>query len=143
MNGLSSISSWGGEQKPLMEYVYGAIDSKIDFVELNTRKLMAKFSRKELPQLEGSHRTDAIQIQPSMADLNPTQDDSDKIFSHLEELSRKITMLENMKFSLREHNTKSIMKLLDDDKFMNCDEDALNEALDLQENAYDLHEGKM
>ena len=136
MNGLSSISSWGGEQKPLMEYVYGAIDSKIDFVELNTRKLLAKFSRKELPVREGSHRSDAIQIQPIEADLTTTSNENDKIFSHLEELSRKITVLENMKYSLREHNTTSIMRLLDDDNFMTCDEDALNEALDLHEDAF-------
>ena len=143
MNGLSSISSWGGEQKPLMEYVYGAIDSKIDFVELNTRKLLAKFSRKELPVLEGSHRSDALQILPSEADLTTNSNENDKIFSHLEELSRKITVLENMKYSLREHNTTSIMRLLDDDNFMKCDEDALNEALDLHQDAYNFHGEKL
>lgn len=143
MNGLSSISSWEGEQKPLMDYVYGAIDSKIDFVELNTRKLMAKFSRKDIPQIEGSHRTDAVQVLPSMADLARINNENDAIFSHLEELSRKITVLENMKYSLREHNTTSIMRLLDDDNFMKCDEEALNEALDLREDAYNFHEGKM
>ena len=136
MNGLSSISSWGGEQKPLMEYVYGAIDSKIDFVELNTRKLLAKLSRKEPAQLQGMHRTDAVQTLPSSADLNLTNNENDSFFTHLEELSRKITMLENMKFSLREHNATSIMQLLDDDKFMKFDDLALNQALE-------LHEGKM
>ena len=136
MNGLSSISSWGGEQKPLLAYVYGAIDSKIDFVELNTRKLLAKLSRKETTQTQGMHRTDAIQSLPSSADLSATSTENDTFFTHLEELSRKITMLENMKFSLREHNATSIMQLLDDDKFMKFDELALNEALE-------LHEGKM
>ena len=104
MNGLSSISSWGGEQKPVLAYVYGAIDSKIDFVELNTRKLLAKFSRKETPQVQGMHRTDAVQNLPSSADLNVINNENDTFFTHLEELSRTITMLENMKFSLREHN---------------------------------------
>ena len=136
MNGLSSISSWGGEQKPLLAYVYGAIDSKIDFVELNTRKLLAKFSRKETPQVQGMHRTDAVQNLPSSADLNVINNENDTFFTHLEELSRTITMLENMKFSLREHNATSIMQLLDDDKFMKFDDLALNEALH-------LHEGKM
>jgi hypothetical protein len=136
MNGLSSISSWGGEQKPLLAYVYGAIDSKIDFVELNTRKLLAKFSRKETTQVQGMHRTDAVQNLPSSADLNVTNNENDTFFTHLEELSRTITMLENMKFSLREHNATSIMELLDDDKFMEFDDLALNEALH-------LHEGKM
>jgi hypothetical protein len=136
MNGLSSISSWGGEQKPLLAYVYGAIDSKIDFVELNTRKLLAKFSRKETTQVQGMHRTDAVQNLPSSADLNATSNENDTFFTHLEELSRTITMLENMKFSLREHNATSIMELLDDDKFMKFDDLALNEALH-------LHEGKM
>jgi hypothetical protein len=136
MNGLSSISSWGGEQKPLLAYVYGAIDSKIDFVELNTRKLLAKFSRKETTQVQGMHRTDAVQNLPSSADLNANGNENDTFFTHLEELSRTITMLENMKFSLREHNATSIMQLLDDDKFMKFDDLALNEALH-------LHEGKM
>jgi hypothetical protein len=136
MNGLSSISSWGGEQKPLLAYVYGAIDSKIDFVELNTRKLLAKFSRKETTQVQGMHRTDAVQNLPSSADLNAANNENDTFFTHLEELSRTITMLENMKFSLREHNATSIMELLDDDKFMKFDDLALNEALH-------LHEGKM
>jgi hypothetical protein len=45
-------------------------------------------------------------------------------------------MLENMKFSLREHNATSIMQLLDDDKFMKFDDLAFTEALE-------LHEGKM
>ena len=136
MNGLSSISSWGGEQKPLLAYVYGAIDSKIDFVELNTRKLLAKFSRKETTQVQGMHRTDAVQNLPTSADLNAASNENDTFFTHLEELSRTITMLENMKFSLREHNATSIMELLDDDKFMKFDDLALNEALH-------LHEGKM
>lgn len=136
MNGLSSISSWGGEQKPLLAYVYGAIDSKIDFVELNTRKLLAKFSRKETTQVQGMHRTDAVQNLPSSADLTATYNENDTFFTHLEQLSRTITMLENMKFSLREHNATSIMELLDDDKFMKFDDLALNEALH-------LHEGKM
>jgi hypothetical protein len=137
MNGLSStISSWGGEQKPLLECVYGAIDSKIDFVELNTRKLLAKFSRRETAPVQGMHRTDSIQVLPSSADLNTTNNENDTFFTHLEELSRKITMLENMKFSLREHNATSIMQLLDDDKFMKFDDLALNQALE-------LHEGKM
>jgi hypothetical protein len=48
-----------------------------------------------------------------------------------------------MKYSLREHNTTSIMRLLDDDNFMKCDEDTLNEALDLQENAYNFHGEKL
>jgi Tfp pilus assembly protein PilO len=136
MNGLSSISSWGGEQKPLLAYVYGAIDSKIDFVELNTRKLLAKLSRKETTQVQGMHRTDAVQNLPTSADMSANFNENDNFFTHLEELSRKITMLENMKFSLREHNATSIMQLLDDDKFMKFDDLALNEALD-------LHEGKM
>ena len=127
MNGLSSVSSWGGEQKQLLAYVYGAIDSKIDFVELNTRKLLAKFSRKEAP-VQGEHRTDAVQVLPAMADNN----ENDKIFTYLEQLSRTITMLENMKYSLREHNATSIMQLLDDDKFMNFDDSTLNEVLDLK-----------
>jgi hypothetical protein len=131
MNGLSSISSWGGEQKPLLAYVYGAIDSKIDFVELNTRKLLAKFSRKEAP-VQGEHRTDALQVSPAMADNS----ENDKIFTYLEQLSRTITMLENMKYSLREHNATSIMQLLDDDKFMNFDDSTLNEVLDLKNDIF-------
>ena len=126
-----------------MEYVYGAIDSKIDFVELNTRKLLAKFSRKEVLVLEGSHCSDALQTRPSEADLTTTSNENDKFFSHLEELSRKITVLENMKYSLREHNTTSIMRLLDDDNFMKYDEDALNEALNVHQDAYNFHGEKM
>ncbi len=136
MNGLISISSWGGEQKPLLAYVYGAIDSKIDFAELNTRKLLAKFSRKETTQSQGTHRTDTVLVVPSEADANAIHNENDTFFTHLEELSRKITMLENMKFSLREHNATSIMELLSDDTFMKYDDTALNYALE-------YHEGKM
>jgi hypothetical protein len=136
MNGLLSISSWGGEQKPLLAYVYGAIDSKIDFVELNTRKMLAKLSRKETTPSQGTHRTDTVQTLPSAADLAVVSNENDTFFNHLEEMSRKITMLENMKFSLREHNATSIMELLNDDKFMKFDDLALNQALE-------YHEGKM
>jgi hypothetical protein len=136
MNGLISISSWGGEQKPLVAYIYGAIDSKIDFAELNTRKLLAKFSRKETTQAQGTHRTDAVQILPSEAEMNVANNENDRFFTHLEDLSRTITMLENMKFSLREHNAKSIMELLNDDKFKKYDDTQLNYALE-------CHEGKM
>jgi hypothetical protein len=136
MNGLISISSWGGEQKPLLAYVYGAIDSKIDFTELNTRKLLAKLSRKETTQAQGTHRTDAVQTLPSEAEMNSSTNENDCFFTHLEEMSRTITMLENMKFSLREHNAKSIMELLNDDKFKKYDDTELNYALE-------YHEGKM
>jgi hypothetical protein len=137
MNGLSTISSWGGEQKPLLEYVYGAIDSKIDFIELNTRKLLAKLSRKETTQVQGTHQSDAVLVPPSSADAYVnTNNENDTFFTEVEALSRTMTMLENMKFSLREHNLASIMELLDDNKFMRYDDSALNEALD-------VHEGKM
>ena len=78
-----------------------------------------------------------------MADLTTTSYENDQFFTHLEELSRKITMLENMKYSLREHNATSIMQLLDDDNFMKYDEWALNEAFHLHEEMLDLHEGKL
>ena len=136
MNGLSTISSWGGEQKPLLEYVYGAIDSKIDFIELNTRKLLAKFSRKETTGVQGTHQSDAVLVPPSSADANVNNNETDTIFTEVEELSRTMTMLENMKFSLREHNLASIMDLLDDNKFLRYDNSSLSEALD-------VHEGKM
>ena len=59
MNGLTttvSLSSWG-EQKTLKVFVCEIIDSKLDFIELKTRRLLDKFRRKGPNPMQG-HRSD-------------------------------------------------------------------------------------
>ena len=139
MNGLTTISSWG-ENRQLLDSIYGIIDSKIDFVELKMRKLLDKLRRKEpAPQAfaratasaaaGGSHQSDYASVVPTMPDLSMESGTSELFFEHLENLSRSITILENMKFALREDNAKSVIELLTDDKFLGCPDWQLNEAL--------------
>ena len=104
-----SLSSWG-EQKTLKVFVCEIIDSKLDFIELNTRRLLDKFRRKE-PSPQGFHHADDNRTLPSMADLEVNTDDTEQIFLHLENLSRSICILEQLKFSLSEENVRSVMEL--------------------------------
>ena len=130
MNGLTtsvSLSSWG-EQKPLKVFVYEIIDSKLNFIELNTRRLLDKFRRKDTYAV-GSHQSDENATLPSMADLNVNTEDSEQFFVLIENLSRSIYKLEQMKFSLREENLHSIMELLDDDKYLTVNDFQLEQKL--------------
>ena len=130
MNGLTtsvSLSSWG-EQKTLKVFVCEIIDSKLDFIELNTRRLLDKFRRKDTHTM-GGHKRDENATLPSMADLNVNTADTEQFFVHIENLSRSIYILEQMKFSLREENVHSVMELLDDDKYLTVNELQLEQKL--------------
>jgi hypothetical protein len=132
MNGLTtsvSLSSWG-EQKTLKSFVCEIIDSKLDFVELKTRRLLDKFRRKDSNEpVIASHRTDDNCTLPTMADLSVNKAETEQIFEHLENMSRTVCILEQMKFSLREENVCSIMELLDDDKYLTFNDLQLEQVL--------------
>ena len=130
MNGLTtsvSLSSWG-EQKTLNAFVCEIIDSKLDFIELKTRRLLDKFRRKD-NYATGTHRTDDNCTLPTMADLQVNKADTEQVFGHLENLSRSVCILEQMKFSLREENVCSIMELLNDDKYLQFNDLQLEQVL--------------
>ena len=130
MNGLTttvSLSSWG-EQKTLNAFVCEIIDSKLDFIELKTRRLLDKF------RLKGSRTAMPVQSDenctlPSMADLNINNAETEQIFEHLENLSRSIFVLEQMKFSINEENVRTIMELLNDDKYLTFNDLQLEQVL--------------
>lgn len=132
MNGLtvtSKFSSHLEEQMPILKYVYGIIDSKIEFVELKTRKLLEGFGN--TPN-EGSHRSDSIAPLPSMTNLSIDHADSEQLFEHFENLSRSIYLLEQMKLSLRDENAFSVMQLLNDDNYLKVNDLQINEILNLK-----------
>ena len=130
MNGLSasvSLSSWG-EQKTLKAFVCEIIDSKLDFIELKTRRLLDKFRRKDALVL-GQHQSDDNCTLPSMSGLSVNKAETEQIFEHLENLSRSVCILEQMKFSLRDENVCSVMELLNDDKYLIVNDLQLNQVL--------------
>ena len=132
MNGLtvtSKFSSHLEEQMPILKYVYGIIDSKIEFVELKTRKLLEGFGN--TPN-EGSHRSDSIAPLPSMTNLSIDHADSEQLFEHFENLSRSIYLLEQMKLSLSDENAFSVMQLLNDDNYLKVNDLQINEILNLK-----------
>ena len=129
MNGLtvtSKFSSHLEEQMPILKYVYGIIDSKIEFVELKTRKLLEGFRNN--PN-EGSHRSDSIAPLPSMTNLLIDNADSEQLFEHFENLSRSIYLLEQMKLSLSDDNAFSVVHLLNDDNYLKMNDLQINEIL--------------
>jgi hypothetical protein len=132
MNGLTtsaSLSSWG-EQKTLKAFVCEIIDSKLDFIELKTRRLLDKFRRKDKDiAVIASHRTDDNCTLPTMADLYVNKAETEQVFEHLENLSRSVCILERLKFSLREENVCSIMELLNDDKYLQFNDLQLEQVL--------------
>ena len=130
MNGLTtsvSLSSWG-EQKTLKAFVCEIIDSKLDFIELKTRRLLDKFRRKDNPAI-GSHRSDDNYMLPTMSDLHVNKAETEQIFEHIESFSRSICILEHMKFSLSEDNVCSIMELLNDDKYLTFNDMQIEQVL--------------
>ena len=130
MNGLTtsvSLSSWG-EQKTLKAFVCEIIDSKLDFIELKTRRLLDKFRRKDAT-VTASHKSDENCTLPSMSDLHVNKAETEQIFVHLENLSRSVCILEQMKFSLREENVRSVMELLNDDKYMTYNDLQIEQVL--------------
>ena len=104
-------------------------NSKIEFVELRTRKLLEGFGN--TPN-EGSHRSDSIAPLPSMTNLSIDHADSEQLFEHFENLSRSIYLLEQMKLSLRDENAFSVMQLLNDDNYLKVNDLQINEILNLK-----------
>lgn len=120
MNGLIATTNFGstwGEHTHIIDHVYSIINSKIDFIELKTRKLLNNFRTENA---KGSHKSDSdseFHI-PSMSDLYVDKADNENLFSHLENLSRSIYLLEQLKLSLTTDNVCSIIDLLNDDKYL-------------------------
>ena len=119
MNGLIATTNFGstwGEQSDVLGYVYSIINSKIDFIELKTRKLLNKF-RTESTLSTSSLADSEFQI-PSMFDLKVDKADNENLFGHVENLSRTIYLLEQLKLSLTQDNVYSVIDLLNDDKYL-------------------------
>jgi hypothetical protein len=112
MNGLTSVGSWENQQ-PLMMAVYSIIDAKIDYIELKTRKFLSKLSKTET--LEAGIYDNENNM-PTMPKISLEKNDAAQVFEELENLSRSITLLENMKFDLNEENAHDMLLLLDDVK---------------------------
>ena len=132
MNGLVTKSKFGsqlGERVPILEYVYGIIDSKIDFNELKTRRILDQFRSIEE---KGMHVSDANYGIPSMSDLSIDNTENEQLFVHLESLSRSIYLLEQMKISLNEDNAFAVMQLLNDDNYLKINDIQFGEILNLK-----------
>jgi hypothetical protein len=132
MNSLitnAMFSSYVEERKPILHYVYDIIDSKIDFMELKTRKLLDKFRQKTLETQTASHRSDDNSDLPSMSDLTIDKVENETLFVHFEQMSRSIYLLEKMKMSVREENAFTVMELLNDDKYLTVNDLQMTEIL--------------
>ena len=132
MNGLVTKSKFGsqlGERVPILEYVYGIIDSKIDFNELKTRRILDQFRSIEE---KGMHVSDKNNSIPSMSDLSIDNTENEQLFVHLESLSRSIYLLEQMKISLNEDNAFAVMQLLNDDNYLKINDVQFCEILKLK-----------
>jgi hypothetical protein len=132
MNSLitnAMFSSYVEERKPVLHYVYEIIDSKIDFMELKTRKLLDKFRPKPTETQTASHRSDDNSDLPSMSDLTIDKVENENLFVHFELMSRSIYLLEKMKMSVREENAFSVMELLNDDKYLTVNDLQMTEIL--------------
>ena len=53
-----------------------------------------------------------------MSDINVDKADNENLFKHLENLSRTIYLLEQLKLSLTKDNVFSIIELVNDDKYL-------------------------
>jgi hypothetical protein len=118
MNGLfatTNFSSTWGEHSQIFNHVYGIINSKIDFIELKTRKLLNKFRHEDT---KGSHKSDSDFNIASLSDIFVDKADNENLFCHLERLSRSIYLLEQLKLSLTDDNAYSIIELLNDDVYL-------------------------
>jgi hypothetical protein len=132
MNGLITKSKFGsqlGERVPILEYVYGIIDSKIDFNDLKTRKILDQFRSIEE---KGMHDSDSNNSIPSMANVCIDNTENEQFFVHLESLSRSIYLLEQMKISLNEDNAFAVMQLLNDDNYLKINDVQFGEMLNLK-----------
>ena len=123
------FGSYTEERKSVLQFVYEIIDSKIDFIELKTRKVLDKFRRNTSETSSGMHRSDDSPALPSMSDLTIDQFDNERLFVHFEEMSRSIYLLEKMKLSLRAENAFSVMELLNDDNYLTMNDLQIAEKL--------------
>jgi hypothetical protein len=129
MNGLILTSrnngaGWG-EQLPIVEYIYGIIDSKIDFMELKSRKLLENLNTNKN---FGSHQSDSDWAKPSA----PNGTIVEPLFTKVENLSRSMYLLEKIKLSLRHENAFSVISLLENDKYLSLNDDQIASELEFR-----------
>ena len=129
MNGLIATTNFNSlleEQAPISNFVYGIIDSKIDFIELKTRKLLENF---RIDGSKGYHQSYSVFHVPSMSGLSVDISDNELLFKYVETLSRAIYLLEHFKMTLTEDNAYSIIELLNDDNYLNINDLQIQEKL--------------
>jgi hypothetical protein len=132
MNGLLAThtrTTWR-EATPFLSYVYGIIDYKINSIEYKTRQILDRFRSHDA---EPSHQTDIDLPIPSIPEFQIDKYVNEQLFTHFEELSRSIYLLEQMKLSLNEENAVSIIELLDDDNYMNIADKHIHEMLNINQ----------
>ncbi len=109
---------------PALESVYGIVDSKMMFVEYQTRKLLHWLFPVEKA---GERHTETVA--PIFSPPTATIGENDPLFERLESLSRSIYWLEQFKLSLRDDNAMKIMELLDNDAYLATSECRMEEIL--------------
>lgn len=132
MNGRTTttkFSSMWGDKMPIFEYVYGIIDSKINYIEHKSRSIWEKFKSSTS---FGSHQTDSTEAMPSMTDLTVDKVESEQLFEQFEQLSQSIYLLGQLKLSLTEDNAVDIMNLLNDDNYLKVSEGQISEILGMK-----------
>jgi hypothetical protein len=110
---------------PIVEYIYGIIDSKIDFMELKSRKLLENL---DTNKNFGSHQSDNDYAKPSA----PNGTIVEPLFAKVENISRSMYLLEKIKLSLRHENAFSVISLLENDKYLSLNDDQITSELEFR-----------
>jgi formyltetrahydrofolate hydrolase len=111
-----------------MDYAYSIINSKLDFIEKKTRTLfVGNSSKRKNSPLSTHHSDEDFEPMATFSELNLQSSEAD--FTHFEQVSRTIHLLEELKYSLRQDNAIQVIALLANDDYLNKSVDELQEVL--------------
>lgn len=117
-----AYSSNGNE--PILNHLYGIIDSKIKFIEYRTNEMLHNMMADD----QSGHPSSDSEI-GSTPGFSLSYSDNEKVFTYIERTSKLISRLLRFRSVLSYTNAIAILDLLTDDKFMNVNDGQLLELL--------------
>lgn len=122
---MNSLPILQNEKNSLQEHVFGIIDTKIQYIDYQTKKLvngLLGLGEADVP-LPVDHLDELFQFDLALPNCNSFLD-------RMEEYSKSKRLLLTMRSQLKEENAKLIFGFLSDNCFLKFDEEELKKLLE-------------
>ena len=121
MNSRTTTMNLALREQPVNEYLYGIIDSKMQYVDYQLNSVINEINMKQ--------NSEMLNIEETGADFHPCQVQNQKIFDKIVQFSKTKRLLLLLRSMLDVHNTDVVLELVTDNLFMYYSEKLLIKKL--------------